>query len=58
VPYLGYILDFAKKPIGFVLLVGVPAGLIIIDEIIKIFHEVALIKRKKLLNATDQPNQQ
>ncbi len=58
VPYLGYILDFAKKPIGFILLVGVPAGLIIIDEIIKIFREVALIRRKKLLNATDQPNQQ
>jgi signal peptidase I len=47
VPYLGYILDFAKKPIGFVLLVGIPALIIIFDEVGKIIKEIKLIRRKK-----------
>ena len=47
VPYLGYILDFAKKPIGFALLVGVPAVVIILDEIGKIIKEIKAIRRKK-----------
>ena len=49
----GYVLDFAKKPLGFVLLVGIPAGVVIVDEIMKIFREVALIRRKKLFNARE-----
>ena len=57
VPYLGYILDFAKKPLGFVLLVGVPAVLIILDEIGKIIREIKLIRRKKLQNATEEQQQ-
>jgi len=44
VPYLGYAVDFAKKPIGFALLIIVPAAIIIYDEIRKIFGE---IKKKK-----------
>lgn len=44
VPYIGYAVDFAKKPIGFALIIIVPAALIIYDEIRKIFNEV---KRKK-----------
>lgn len=48
IPYLGYVLDMAKKPIGFVLLVGIPALAIIYDEIIKILKEVKRIKRRKL----------
>lgn len=47
VPYLGYVLDFAKRPMGFVLLVGIPAVVVIIDEIMKIVSEVKRIKRKK-----------
>ena len=56
-PYLGYILAFARKPLGFLLLVGVPALAIIIDEIGKIIKEVKEIKRRKLLNA-DKENKQ
>ena len=44
VPYLGYAVDFAKKPIGFALLIIVPAVIIIYDEIRKIFGE---IKKKR-----------
>ena len=50
VPYLGYVLDFAKKPIGFALLVGVPATLIIFEELAKIYREVIRLRRKKALN--------
>ena len=51
IPYLGYILAFARKPLGFALLVGLPALAIILDEIGKIVKEVKEIKRKKLSNA-------
>lgn len=47
VPFIGYILDFAKKPIGFLLLVGVPAAIVIFDEILKIFSEVRRMRRKR-----------
>jgi len=44
IPYLGYAVDFAKKPLGFSLIIIVPAALIIIDEIKNIYKEV---KKKK-----------
>lgn len=47
VPYLGYILDFARKPLGFVLIVGVPAILIILEEIGKIIRELKSMREKK-----------
>lgn len=40
VPYAGYILDFARQPIGFTLMIGIPAGIIILDELLRIFTEV------------------
>jgi len=45
IPYLGYAVAFAKKPIGFALIIIVPAAVIIIDEIKKIYGE---IKKKKI----------
>jgi len=45
VPYMGYAVDFAKKPVGFALIIIVPAAIIIFDEIRKIFGE---IKKKKI----------
>lgn len=50
-PYLGFVLDFAKKPLGFVFLVGIPALSIIVDELGKIIKEIRAIRRKKLINA-------
>ena len=44
VPYAGYLAVAAKQPLGFALLVIVPAGLIIIEEIGKIRKE---LKKKK-----------
>jgi len=44
VPYLGFAVDFAKKPLGFALIIIVPAAVIISDEIKNIYGE---IKKKK-----------
>jgi len=47
VPYLGYIMDFAKQPLGFILLIGLPALYIIYDEVVKIVGEVKKLKKEK-----------
>lgn len=57
VPFVGYILDFAKKPLGFILLVGIPALVIIIEEIGKIITEIRLMRRKKLINVSREQRQ-
>ncbi len=44
VPYIGFAVDFVKKPIGFTLIIVIPASIIIFDEIRKIISE---IKKKK-----------
>ena len=40
IPWAGYLIDFAKKPIGFMLVIVIPAAVIIYDEIRKIYAEV------------------
>lgn len=40
VPYLGFAVDFAKKPLGFGLIVVIPAAVIIFDEVRKIYGEI------------------
>ena len=45
IPYLGFVIDFAKKPIGFLLLVIIPAGIIAIDEARKIWKEVLRMRK-------------
>lgn len=47
IPYLGYVIDFAKKPLGFALLIGVPAATVIFDEIGKIWKEAKSMRAKK-----------
>ena len=47
VPFLGYILDLARKPLGLVVVVGIPAVVIIYSEARKILVEVKNIKKKK-----------
>jgi len=44
VPFVGYAVDFAKKPLGFALIIIIPATIIIFDEAKKIYEE---IKKKK-----------
>ncbi len=47
IPYLGFILDFAKKPLGFVLLIGIPAGFVLFDEGIALWNELRKLRTKK-----------
>lgn len=47
VPYLGFLFDFARTKLGFALLIGVPALLIVIDEIDKIYRELRSYRRRK-----------
>ena len=47
VPYAGYVIDFARTKLGFALLVGVPAVVVILDEAMKIFGEVRGLKARK-----------
>jgi len=47
IPYLGYAVDFAKKPLGFALIILVPAGIIIFDETRKIGREIKRKRQKK-----------
>lgn len=55
IPYLGFILDFARQPAGFALLIGVPALLIIIDELDNIWREVRRVRRMKITKEMIMP---
>ncbi len=55
IPYLGFIIDFARQPIGFALLIGLPAFLIILDEIEKIWR--AMKKRREEQDHDSTPEQ-
>jgi len=47
VPFFGYIIDLARKPIGFAVLIILPALIIIFDEGMKIWKEISRLRRKK-----------
>jgi len=46
VPYLGFAVEFAKKPLGFALIIIVPAGIIVYDEIKNIIREIRKTREK------------
>lgn len=47
VPYMGFVLDFARQPLGFTFMIGIPAALIILDEGVRIGREVVALRRRK-----------
>jgi signal peptidase len=47
IPALGYLLDFARQPLGFALLIGLPALLIVVEEAGKIWTAVQAERRRK-----------
>ncbi len=47
VPGAGYVLDFARQPLGFALLIGLPAAMIILDEGFNIAKEMKALRRKR-----------
>jgi signal peptidase len=54
VPLVGYIVYFAKQPLGLALIIIVPAVIIIFDEIKNIYGE---IKRKHKIDDVEKPSQ-
>jgi len=46
-PYLGYVVAFTRQPMGFVLVLLIPAAVIVSDEVKKIISEIKKIKAKK-----------
>src|SRR3990167_9186605 len=52
IPGAGYVLDFARQPVGFALLIGLPAMMIVVDEAINIFKEVAALRRRRHQGST------
>lgn len=47
IPYLGYVLSFFRSPFGFLVLVLVPAGLIVWEQIKRIRRVVVEVKQTK-----------
>lgn len=47
VPYAGYVLDFARQPVGFGLLIGIPAAFIILEGFFTIIKEARAIRRRR-----------
>lgn len=45
-PYLGYAVDAARKPIGFAFIIIIPALIIIYDQVIKIKDEIVKKRQK------------
>ena len=47
IPYIGYAVAVAKEPIGFTILIVVPAAIIIFDELRKIIAEIKVMRSRK-----------
>jgi len=51
IPLLGYVVSFVRKPLGFMILIIVPAIAIIMDEVKKIYTELKTKKQGQHKNA-------
>jgi signal peptidase len=47
VPYLGFVIDFARTPLGFVAMIVIPASLVILDEGVNIYNEIKARRKEK-----------
>ncbi|MFH1657484.1 MAG: signal peptidase I [bacterium] len=47
VPYIGYAVDVVKKPIGFMIIIIIPAAIIVFDELKKVRKEIITMRSKK-----------
>jgi signal peptidase len=56
VPYMGFVIDFARQPLGFILLIVVPASLVILDELWNIGTEVRAMFRRRSTSVSEKPH--
>ncbi|MDD5152494.1 MAG: signal peptidase I [Candidatus Pacebacteria bacterium] len=54
IPFLGYIVDFLKKPVGLMLVIVIPAVIIVYDEIQKIIKEIKKMREGKVALKKDE----
>ena len=47
VPYVGYAMDFIRTPLGFGLLIGIPAALVVVTELRNIIFTVRDMRQKR-----------
>lgn len=47
IPYVGYVIEFARTPLGFLILIGIPALVIVLDEFANIVWEVRVYLAKQ-----------
>lgn len=55
IPYVGFAVDAIKKPIGFTLIIAVPAAVIIYDEIRKLKEEAKKMLKKRQETKEEKP---
>jgi signal peptidase I len=56
IPFIGYIINFLKKPLGLMIVIVIPAVIIIYDGFRKIVEEVKIIMVKKKEGKNPQEN--
>jgi len=55
VPYVGYIIDFIKKPVGLLIVIVIPAVIIVYDQIQNISKEIKkMMKKRRTKSKTDE----
>ncbi len=54
-PYAGFVLYFARQPLGFALLIGLPAFLVIISELAAIVQEILNLRRGRRVRTMAKP---
>ena len=48
ISYMGYIIDFVRKPVGMIIVIVLPALYIVYDEVRKILNEIKRMRKSKL----------
>jgi signal peptidase I len=54
IPFAGYPIGFIKTPIGFTLLIIIPATILVYSEILKLITEIKKLIRKKSITTANQ----
>lgn len=53
VPWIGHAIEVARQPWGFMLLIGVPALIVAVDEIRKMVRQIQVQRARRVVKATE-----
>ena len=54
IPYLGYFINFTQTKLGLITLILIPAAILLIFEVINLYHNVEAMKKEKVLQKDSQ----